>query len=221
MEWKQVFTEGDNTVSVETPEGYKIFQYTYTPNGRTVYNEGIENVTGNIDADFVGISGKKPYGNGIYSNHIDGITSISGDFIGNKADYMAHNGFIDNISDIQNIKGDFISNVVYGHYYAKGVGITNNGNIDNIEGDFIGNMSIVDKTLYPSYANIGYDTFGGAIYNSNTITNIAGNFIGNLIYYNTFSSTYGGGYLSSYGGAIANDYGNIETITGDAIGNYI
>ena len=31
----------------------------------------------------------------------------------------------------------------------------------------------------------------------------------------------GGGYVPSFGGAIANDYGYIDSITGDAIGNYI
>ncbi|MBQ8785823.1 MAG: hypothetical protein IJZ59_07290, partial [Alphaproteobacteria bacterium] len=216
VKWKEVFSSTDNTVVVETPEGAKYFQYTYTPAGRTVYNEGIENVTGNIDADFIGINGGRSEGNAIYTG--GNITSVTGDFINNSASLFAIGGFIYNSTNIQNIKGDFISNIVYGNYSVSGAGITNEGFINNIEGDFIGNRANIDRYTQ-SNAAYGYDTFGGVIYNDGDINNIAGNFIGNSIYFNNFKS--GGGYVSSYGGAIANEYGTIETITGDAIGNYI
>ena len=147
VEWKQVFTEGDNTVSVETPEGYKIFQYTYTPNGRTVYNEKLQNISDSINADFVNINSGSFGGNAIYNESTD-ITSITGDFIGNNADHLAKNGFIYNSSNIQNIKGDFISNIVYGNYSVSGAGITNRGYIENIEGDFIGNRANIGRTCH-------------------------------------------------------------------------
>ena len=93
VDWKEVSAEGDNTVSVETPEGYKIFQYTYTPNGRTVYNEKLQNISDSINADFVNINGGSFGGNAICNESTD-ITSITGDFIGNNADHLAKNGFI-------------------------------------------------------------------------------------------------------------------------------
>lgn len=92
VDWKQVSAEGDNTVSVETPDGYKIFQYTYTPNGRTVYNEKLQNISDSINADFVNINGGSFGGNAIYNESTD-ITSITGDFIGNKANYLAKKRF--------------------------------------------------------------------------------------------------------------------------------
>lgn len=183
--------------------------------GGAIYNNGL---IGDITGDFIRnqISGD---GGAIYNAYNSTIDSITGDFIGNYAEY-GYGGAIDNTYNgtIENITGNFISNS------ANDGGAIYNGydsTIGNITSNFIGNSTLYEGGAINNHGLIGDITGdfisnhtsrdGGAIYNGGTIYNIIGDFIRN--------EGCGGDWYPN-GGAIYN-YGVIGNIGGDFISNRV
>ena len=206
-----------NSISA-TKSSYYVDAETF---GGAIYNNGkIGDITGDFFRNQISRDG-----GAIYNAYNSTIDNITGNFIGNYAEY-GDGGAIDNNGTIENITGNFISNSAK---YGGAVGNHYGGEIGNITGDFIGNTASSE---------------GGAIYNSNTIYNIIGDFIGNegcgsdwypnggAIYNLGVIGNIGGDFISnrvrafaSYygiGGAIYNggDSYSIENIIGNFIGNY-
>ena len=213
ISWKKVGADKKDesgVIAVKLPNGQtEYYKYNNQPSGRRVYSTRQNDLSGDINADFINSSVDSTsviaQGGVIYNGRA--IGNITGDFIGNHAssyDYDANGGAIYNEGGtIGDITGDFIDNYAYSkNGETTGGAIYNKGKIGNIIGDFIGN--------YASSEN--REVKGGAIYNDEyrTIGDISGDFIGNYAY-----SSY------AYGGAIYNNqYGTIRDITGDFIGNY-
>lgn len=206
----QIKKDESGVIAVKLPNGQtEYYKYNNQPSGRRVYSTRQNDLSGDINADFINSSVDSTsaiaQGGVIYNGRA--IGNITGDFIGNHAssyDYYANGGAIYNEGGtIGDITGDFISNYAYSkNGETTGGAIYNKGKTGNIIGDFIGN--------YASSEN--REVKGGAIYNDvyGTIGDISGDFIGNYAY-----SSY------AYGGAIYNNqYGTIRDITGDFIGNY-
>ena len=235
ISWEKVGADKkDETgvVAVNLPNKQtEYYKYSYNqPAGRTVYTSQQTNLSGDVNADFIGSSSSSySSGGAIYNDENGTIGSITGDFIGNNAIWSG--GAINNYGFIGDITGDFIGN--YG-YYGGAIYNGYKGTIGDITGDFIGNYVSDITTSSSAYAR------GGAIYNGykGTIGDITGDFIGNYAssenkeaeggaIYNGEDGTIGnitgdfiGNYTNSYGGAIYNDRGTIGNITGDFIGNY-
>ena len=208
ISWEKVGADKkDETgvVAVNLPNKQtEYYKYSYNqPANRNVYTSQQTNLSGDVNADFIGSSADGSstysYGGAIYNSGTLG--NITGDFIGNYA--YSYGGAIHNNGTIGNITGDFIGNYASS---ADGGAILNNGTIGNISGDFIGNYAYSRER----------GAQGGAISNDYfpTIGNITGDFIGN--YVSSSSSSY---YYAAQGGAIHNN-GTIGNITGDFIGNY-
>ena len=207
ISWKKVNEDKkdeDGVVAVKLPNKQtEYYKYTSKPTDRTVYTSQQTNLSGDVNADFIGSSADGSstysYGGAIYNSGTLG--NITGDFIGNYA--YSYGGAIHNNGTIGNITGDFIGNYASS---ADGGAILNNGTIGNISGDFIGNYAYSRER----------GAQGGAISNDYfpTIGNITGDFIGN--YVSSSSSSY---YYAATGGAIYN-VGIIDNISGDFIGNY-
>lgn len=231
-----------NSISA-TKSSYYVDAETF---GGAIYNNG---KIGDITGDFIRNQISKD-GGAIYNAYNSTIDNITGNFIGNYAEY-GYGGAIDNNGTIENITGNFISNSA-----QYGGAIDNyGGEIGNITGDFIGNTAgfeggaIYNEGLICDITGdfISNQTSrdGGAIYNSGTIYNIIGDFIrnegdnggswypnGGAIYNLGVIGNIGGDFISnrvrafaSYygiGGAIYNrgDNYSIENIIGNFIGNY-
>ncbi len=219
--------DATDVVAVQLPnDQVKYFRYTYTqPEGRTVYDTRQYTLSGDVDADFIGVYNSSPqagnYGGALINTGI--IDRVTGDFIGNNTNsnnYHINGAAIYNKNKIGSIAGDFIDNYIFSSSDrpdAQGGAIYNAGTIDNITGNFISNHLTID-----SPANYLFSVQGSAIFNArSTIGNISGNFIGNYIS-NTINSPSNYVYYLM-GGAIANYDGNsvIDRIAGNFIGNYI
>ena len=214
--------------------------------GGAIYNNG---KIGDITGDFIKNHTSRD-GGAIYNAYNSTIDNITGNFIGNYAEY-GYGGAIDNNGTIENITGNFISNSA-----QYGGAIDNyNGEIGNITGDFIGNTAYSEGgaiynqglicDITGDFISNQTSRDGGAIYNSGTIYNIIGDFIrnegdnggswypnGGAIYNLGVIGNIGGDFISnrvrafaSYygiGGAIYNggDSYSIENIIGNFIGNY-
>lgn len=214
--------------------------------GGAIYNNG---KIGDITGDFIKNHTSRD-GGAIYNAYNSTIDNISGNFIGNYAEY-GYGGAIDNNGTIENITGNFISNSA-----QYGGAIDNyNGEIGNITGDFIGNTAYSEGgaiyneglicDITGDFISNQTSRDGGAIYNSGTIYNIIGDFIrnegdnggswypnGGAIYNLGVIGNIGGDFISnrvrafaSYygiGGAIYNggDSYSIDNIIGNFIGNY-
>ncbi|MCR5261022.1 MAG: hypothetical protein K6C94_04215, partial [Candidatus Gastranaerophilales bacterium] len=185
-----------------------VYNGDYVGNSITGTGAGVANgsqITSTINGDFVGNQTTEQNGGGIGNWASAQITSIVGNFIGNKAAAQGgaiYNGFS---STIGTIIGDFIGNSA-----TWGGAVTTTGSsIGSITGDFIGNKatsnggaiqvdpnssvnSITGKYVYNS-AN-----FGGAIINANSIIrNLNAEFINNS------ASTSGGAILNIENGQIS------------------
>ena len=214
--------------------------------GGAIYNNG---KIGDITGDFIKNHTSRD-GGAIYNAYNSTIDNISGNFIGNYAEY-GYGGAIDNNGTIENITGNFISNSA-----QYGGAIDNyDGEIGNITGDFIGNTAYSEGgaiynqglicDITGDFISNQTSRDGGAIYNIGTIYNIIGDFIrnegdnggswypnGGAIYNLGVIGNIGGDFISnrvrafaSYygiGGAIYNggDSYSIENIIGNFIGNY-
>ena len=214
--WTEVTEEGDNTITISSPDGPKYYKYTYnapsnydtTTNSNKTKDLGtITNPTGTYLEPGIykgGAAINNPAGstitieNYVFQNnkttaYFDSTTS--GKYV------ILFGGAIYNKGEISKITSDFIGNSVSATKSSDSIktntfggAIYNSGKIGDITGDFIGNS-----------ADSSYNSYGGAIYNSGTIGNITGDFISNS--------------AGSEGGAISNDGGTISNITGDFIGN--
>ena len=190
------------TVEVNLPDSEtKYYKYTYTqPDNYELAPSMIDNTLDSENATNKVFEG---FTDGAINNY-GGISSITGDFIGNSANSEL-GGAIYNDGTIGDITGDFIGNSVSGYNYGSGSGgaIYNSGQYDgtatigNITGDFIGNS-----------ANNGS---GGAIYNS-------GQYYGTAIIGDIMADFIGNSARDS-GGAIHSSYGVIGDIMGVFIGN--
>ena len=230
ISWEKVGADKKDesrVIAVKLPNGQtEYYKYNNQPSGKRVYSTRQNDLSGDINADFINSSVDSTsaiaQGGVIYNG--GAIGNITGDFIGNHASnsyssssnnpFAAQGGAVYNNGTIGNIIGDFIGNYASNTYVdtynfsdAAGGAIYNDEyrTIGGIIGDFIGNYASVSSS-YSSYA-----AAGGAIYNKGKIGNITGNFISNYV-----SSSYD----DATGGAIYNEGGTIGDITGDFIGNY-
>ena len=209
--WTEVTEEGDNTITIYSPDGPKYYKYTYnapsnydtTTNSNKTKDLGtITDPTGTYDAPSIykgGTAINNPAGSTInIENYVFQNNKTTASFESTTSVYKYVNlvgGAIYNEGEISKITSDFIGNsvsVTTSAYSvdskAFGGAIYNSGKIGDITGDFINNSAGT----------------GGAIYNGGTIGDITGVFIGNTTYSN--------------GGAIYNE-GTIGNITGDFINN--
>ncbi len=171
IKWTEVTSAGDDTIKVDLGEGnVKYFHYEYIGNetGRTVYDTQQENLSGNVNADFVGSAAETP-GGGLY-NAENELGNITGDFINNTS--AGQGGGLNSRDNavVGNITGDFVGNKAQRY----GGGIYNNvkSTIGDIRGNFVGN-----------YVE-GTNAAGGGLYSNKydagqTIKSISGNFIAN------------------------------------------
>ena len=211
--WTEVTEEGDNTITISSPDGTpKYYKYTYnapsdydtTTNSNKTKDLGtITNPPGTSSEPSIYKGGaviNNPAGSTInIENYIFQNNKTTASFESTTSNYKYVNlvgGAIYNEGEISKITSDFIGNsvsVTTSAYRvdskAFGGAIYNSGKIGDITGDFINNSAGT----------------GGAIYNGGTIGDITGDFIGNTTYRN--------------GGAIYNSSGTIGNITGDFIGN--
>ena len=221
--WTEVTGEGNNTITISSPDGTKYYKYTYnapenydtTTNSDKTKDLGtITNPTGTSSEPSIykgGAAINNPAGSTItLENYVFQNNKTTADFKsttygGKYVDLIG--GAIYNEGEISKITSDFIGNSISatkssgsGYVSAETLGgaIYNKGTIGNITGDFIGNTA--------------HNGDGGAIDNSGTIGDITGDFIGNT------ASFYD--YSSASGGAISNN-GTIGNITGDFIGNSV
>ena len=234
--WTEVTEEGDNTITIYSPDGPKYYKYTYnapsdydtTTNSNKTKDLGIiTNPPGTYDAPSI-------YKGGAVINNPAGSTINIENYVfqNNKTTaYFSHTidsniyanlagGAIYNEGEISKITSDFIGNSISAttsssRVYSQTFGgaIYNNGNIGDITGDFIGNTA---------------SSSGGAIYNNSNIGNITGDFIGNTAKYGNGGAIYNdgtignitGNFISNKGNAIYNHYNStIGDITGDFISN--
>ncbi len=182
--------------------------------GGAIYNNG---KIGDITGDFIKNHTSKD-GGAIYNAYNSTIDNITGNFIGNYAEY-GYGGAIDNNGTIENITGNFISNSAQ---YGGAIDNNYNGEIGNITGDFIGNTAYSEGgaiynqglicDITGDFISNQTSRDGGAIYNSGTIYNIIGDFIRN-------EGDNGGSWYPN-GGAIYN-LGVIGNIGGDFISNRV
>ncbi len=231
-----------DVVAVKLPNDQtKYFKYTYTPEtDRTVYSVQPENLSGNIDADFVMIT--TPYSGAIY-NFSKTLGNITGDFIGNHIspdstgqEYEGGAIWSNSAGIIGDVMGDFIGN----NAPDQGGAIYNLGTIGNIVGNFVGNYTYSYGTscggaVYNYGSRKGTSTIqsitgnfisnraqltGGAIYNyaGGNIGDITGNFIDNSVSSSVYSNNSGG---AIYNSAHYNTNATIKNIIGDFIGNYV
>ena len=233
--WTEVTEEGDNTITISSPDGTpKYYKYTYnapsnydtTTNSNKTKDLGtITNPPGTYDAPSI-------YKGGATINNPTGSTINIENYVfqNNKTTaYFSHTidsniyanlagGAIYNEGEISKITSDFIGNSISAttsssRVYSKTFGgaIYNNGNIGDITGDFIGNTA---------------SSSGGAIYNNSNIGNITGDFIGNTAKYGNGGAIYNdgtignitGNFISNKGNAIYNHY---NSTIGDITGNFI
>lgn len=183
----------------------------------------IGNIKGNFISNYTRSTGEhNGYGGAIYnSNGV--IDSITGDFIDNHAyaKRYADGGAIFNssgITEIKNIKGDFVGNNARG-YQGLGGAIFDIGGISNIEGNFIHNYTYSDGDLHDhdddeDTPDVPVSSQGGAIveYARNRSVTITGDFYGN--YASSENHT-------GEGGAVYANATNYLTIAGDFYHNYI
>ena len=184
--------------------------------GGAIHNYGTIN---NITGDFLANSALN-YGGAIYNNDANDafIGTIKGDFIGNSAqnggaiaitawsEYY-EGAIVPEYSRIDNVQGNFLKNLAKndgGAIYNSG-----NGTIGSVTGDF-----------YLNSAN----NSGGAIYNTGTINVLNGDFINNSA--NRGGAIYNGGQtvivdIDWFGEKEFSYSGNIGTITGNFVGNYV
>lgn len=243
LSWQEASSPGENTVEVTLPDKeMQYFKYTYTPDNRTIYTERLNNLSGDIDADFVGIVSDEledfpefsgnPVGGGVIYNNGKMIDSLSGNFIGNiiSDDHGLVYGAIYNTGIIGSIAGSFVDTRAYGNSVYGGV-IANaaNSEVDSIKGYFINNTIETSRS----------SGRGGAIWNDGNINEISGSFIANSVTGLNFDrggAIHNGGsigiinanFIDNYGvsakifrgGAIYNDSGTIEKISGNFIGNH-
>ncbi len=216
-----------DVVAVQLPNNQiEYFKYTYTqPEGRTVYNTRQDALSGDVDADFVGIN-YNYHGAAIANVNDHVINNITGDFINNSVGKNSAGGAIynSNRSTINSITGDFIKNSALSSSAA--IHNSDNSIIGDIKGNFIGNEALSYGTIFndstSSIKNINGNFIanntgtGGAIWNSGIIDKINGNFIGNSVVQKIDKSQISGGAILVTGSS-----GNIETISGDFIGNYV
>ena len=158
-----------------------------------------------INAHFIGNLANDTdsgYAGALYSE-LSTISSIVGDFIGNRGQYGgAIASRIDNT--ITSITGDFIGNsvsAINGHPNGGAIFLQDNASITTIEGNFVGNTAITNSE--------GYYALGGAIANrgGSNISTINADFVGNL-------ASAPGNYAN--GGAIYNDgESSISLINGE------
>ena len=198
-------------------ESVKYYRYSYNPNDynnssneRKLYTMHLNNLSGDVDADFIGSESSSAYGGAISNSYNSTIGNITGDFINNSlqsAYSISQGGAIYNQGTISNITGNFINNYAHGDFDSYGGAIYNNnhGTIGNITGNFINN-SAQAITVARS----------GAINNrdNSTIGNITGNFINNHAQA-TSSSALGGAITNYYNSTIDN------IINSNFIGNYV
>ena len=232
--WTEVTEEGDNTITIYSPDGPKYYKYTYnapsdydtTTNSNKTKDLGIiTNPPGTYDAPSI-------YKGGAVINNPAGSTINIENYVfqNNKTTaYFSHTidsniyanlagGAIYNEGEISKITSDFIGNSISAttsssRVYSQTFGgaIYNNGNIGDITGDFIGNTA---------------SSSGGAIYNNSNIGNITGDFIGNTAKYGNGGAIYNdgtignitGNFISNKGNAIYNHY---NSTIGDITGNFI
>ena len=230
--WTEVTEEGDNTITIYSPNSPKYYKYTYnapsnydtTTNSNKTKDLGTTDPTGTWEAPSIykgGAAINNPAGSTItIENYVFQNNKTTAYF--ESTDYKYVNligGAIYNEGEISKITSDFIGNSVSATKssddvidHQLGGAIYNLGKIGDITGDFIGNTA---------------SDYGGAIYNLGTIGNITGDFISNdggAIYNSngTIGDIIGDfiGNTASSGGAIFNDkYGTIGDITGNFIGN--
>ena len=228
--WTEVTEEGDNTITISSPDGTpKYYKYTYnapsnydtTTNSNKTKDLGtITDPTGTYKG---GAAINNPAGSTItIENYVFQNNKTTAYFESTTSDYKYVNlfgGAIYNEGEISKITSDFIGNSVSATKSSDDViddqfggAIYNLGKIGDITGDFIGNTA---------------SDYGGAIYNLGTIGNITGDFIGNTALFsdgaisNRNGGTIGnitGDFISNEGGAIDNN-GIIGNITGDFISN--
>ena len=210
--WTEVTEEGDNTITISSPDGTpKYYKYTYnapsnydtTTNSNKTKDLGtITDPTGTYKG---GAAINNPAGSTItIENYVFQNNKTTAYFDSTTYPYKHVNlsgGAIYNDGEISKITSDFIGNSISAtksSYYVNagtfGGAIYNNGKIGDITGDFINNTATA-----PNYSS------GGAIYNGGTIENITGDFIDNS--------------AASSGGAIYNNNSTIENITGNFISN--
>ncbi len=205
--WTEVTEEGDNTITIYSPDGPKYYKYTYNAPSDydTTTNSNKTKDLGTIpdptDSSIYkgGAAINNPAGSTItIENYVFQNNKTTAYFESTTSDYKYVDligGAIYNEGEISKITSDFIGNSVsattssdYVYAGTFGGAIYNNGNIGDITGDFIGNTASSE---------------GGAIYNNGKIGDIAGDFIGNT---------------ATSGGAIYN-LGTIGDIAGDFIYN--
>ena len=229
--WTEVTEEGDNTITISSPDGTpKYYKYTYnapsnydtTTNSNKTKDLGtITDPTGTYKG---GAAINNPAGSTItIENYVFQNNKTTAYFESTTSDYKYVNlfgGAIYNEGEISKITSDFIGNSVSATKSSDDViddqfggAIYNLGKIGDITGDFIGNTA---------------SDYGGAIYNLGTIGNITGDFISNDggAIYNADNSTIDNitgdfirNHSSGYGGAIYNYDSTIGDITGNFIGN--
>ena len=228
--WTEVTGEGDNTITISSPDGTpKYYKYTYnapsnydtsTNSNKTKDLGTITDPTGTYKG---GAAINNPAGSTItIENYVFQNNKTTAYFESTTSDYKYVNlfgGAIYNEGEISKITSDFIGNSVSATKSSDDViddqfggAIYNLGKIGDITGDFIGNTA---------------SDYGGAIYNLGTIGNITGDFISNDggAIYNADNSTIDnitGDFISNsanYGGAIDNG-DTIDSITGNFIRNH-
>ena len=225
--WTEVTEEGDNTITIYSPDGPKYYKYTYnapsdydtTTNSNKTKDLGtITDPTGTYEHPTTYKGGaviNNPAGSTItIENYVFQNNKTTATFESTTSDYKPVNlagGAIYNEGEISKITSDFIGNSVSatkssGDFYTQTFGgaIYNLGKIGDITGDFIGNTASSD---------------GGAIYNLGKIGNITGNFISNTYRAISNSGTIGnitGDFISNEGNAIYN-----ESTIGNITGNFI
>ena len=231
--WTEVTEEGNNTITISSPDGPKYYKYTYNApsNYDTTTNSNKTTDLGTITNPPGTSSEPSTYKGGAINNPAGSTINIENYvFQNNKTTaYFSHTidsniyanlagGAIYNEGEISKITSDFIGNSISAttsssRVYSKTFGgaIYNNGNIGDITGDFIGNTA---------------SSSGGAIYNNSNIGNITGDFIGNTAKYGNGGAIYNdgtignitGNFISNKGNAIYNHY---NSTIGDITGNFI
>jgi len=154
-----------------------------TENGGAITNN--QTTIDRIAGSFIGNSATGKFGGAIY-NKSEGsvIGSVTGDFVGNYANYGGAIYNSDN-SEIVSIVGDFIGN----SSNSSGGAIGNSGTIGSVRGNFINNFAGADGgAIYNSIQNTSIvangqfvsnkATNGGAIYSVGSAT-VSGDFLGN------------------------------------------
>ena len=207
--WTEVTEEGDNTITIYSPDGTpKYYKYTYnapsnydtTTNSNKTKDLGtITDPTGTYKG---GAAINNPAGSTItIENYVFQNNKTTAYFESTTSDYKyvdLFGGAIYNEGEISKITSDFIGNSVSATKSSDDVidnqlggAIYNLGKIGDITGDFIGNTA---------------SDYGGAIYNLGKIGDITGDFIGN-------TALFSDGAISNRNG------GTIGNITGDFISN--